>query len=85
MTERINAMPGLLLHPIEATYLAWIDCSQLATDNPHAFFERAGVGLSAGLDFGNRRFVRLNFGCRRELLAQALDRMMLATQALMPG
>ncbi|MBO1504325.1 PatB family C-S lyase [Serratia proteamaculans] len=85
VTERINAMPGLLLQPIEATYLAWIDCSQLAVDNPHAFFEQAGVGLSPGLDFGNRRFVRLNFGCRRELLLQALDRMTLATQALMPN
>lgn len=85
VTERINAMPGLLLQPIEATYLAWIDCSQLAVDNPHAFFEQAGVGLSPGLDFGNRHFVRLNFGCRRELLSQALDRMMLATQALMPN
>ncbi|MGE6472050.1 MalY/PatB family protein [Serratia proteamaculans] len=84
VTERINAMPGLLLQPIEATYLAWIDCSQLAVDNPHAFFEQAGVGLSPGLDFGDRYFVRLNFGCRRELLLQALDRMMLATQALMP-
>ncbi|SMB38113.1 Aminotransferase class I and II [Serratia proteamaculans] len=84
VTERINAMPGLLLQPIEATYLAWIDCSQLATDNPHAFFEQAGVGLSPGLDFGNRHFVRLNFGCRRELLIQALDRMMLATQTLLP-
>ncbi|CAI1495632.1 Cystathionine beta-lyase PatB [Serratia quinivorans] len=83
VTERINAMPGLLLQPIEATYLAWIDCSQLRVDNPHAFFEQAGVGLSPGLDFGNRHFVRLNFGCRRELLTQALDRMMLATQALM--
>ena len=84
VTERINAMPGLLLQPIEATYLAWIDCSQLTVDNPHAFFEQAGVGLSPGLDFGDRYFVRLNFGCRRELLIQALDRMMLATQALMP-
>jgi cystathionine beta-lyase len=83
--ERINAMPGLALQPIEATYLAWIDCSQLPIDNPHAFFEQAGVGLSPGLDFGNRRFVRLNFGCRRELLSQALDRMLLATRSLQPN
>lgn len=83
--ERINAMPGLALQPIEATYLAWIDCSQLPVDNPHTFFEQAGVGLSPGLDFGNRRFVRLNFGCRRELLSQALDRMLLATRSLQPN
>ena len=38
-------MPGLTLLPIEATYLAWIDCSALPVDNPHQFFERAGVGL----------------------------------------
>lgn len=85
VTERINAMPGLTLQPVEATYLAWIDCSQLPVDNPHAFFEQAGVGLSPGLDFGNRRFVRLNFGCRRELLSQALDRMQLATRSLQPN
>lgn len=84
VTERINAIPGLQLQPIEATYLAWIDCSQLAVDNPHAFFEQAGVGLSPGLDFGNRHFVRLNFGCRRELLSQALDRMLIATRSLIP-
>ena len=83
--ERINAMPGLALQPIEATYLAWIDCSQLPVDNPHAFFEQAGVGLSPGLDFGNRHFVRLNFGCRRALLSQALDRMQLATRSLQPN
>ncbi|CAI1103338.1 Cystathionine beta-lyase PatB [Serratia entomophila] len=80
--NRINAMPGLRLHPVEASYLAWIDCSELPVDNPHAFFEQAGVGLSAGLDFGDRRFVRLNFGCRRALLEEALSRMAQACAAL---
>lgn len=84
LTKRINAMPGLTVLPIEATYLAWIDCSALPVDNPHQFFERAGVGLSAGLDFGDRRFVRLNFGCRWALLDEALDRMARACAAL-PG
>ncbi|CAI0770546.1 MULTISPECIES: MalY/PatB family protein [Serratia] len=84
VTERINAMPGLRLPPIEASYLAWIDCSELKVDNPHAFFEQAGVGLSPGLDFGNRRFVRLNFGCRRALLNEALDRMAQACASLPP-
>lgn len=80
VSERINAIPGLHLLPIEATYLAWIDCSELAVDNPHAFFEQAGVGLSPGLDFGDRRFVRLNFGCRYSLLLTALERMALAVE-----
>ncbi|MGL4467405.1 MAG: aspartate aminotransferase, partial [Plesiomonas shigelloides] len=44
--------------------------------------EQAGVGLSPGADFGNARFVRLNFGCRRTLLREALDRMASAVQGL---
>lgn len=84
VTERINAMPGLRLLPIEATYLAWIDCSALPVANPQLFFEHAGVGLSAGLDFGDRRFVRLNFGCRRALLEEALERMARACASVIP-
>ncbi|MFC0227207.1 MalY/PatB family protein [Serratia aquatilis] len=85
VTERINAMPGLQMVPVEATYLAWIDCSGLPVHNPHAFFEQAGVGLSPGLDFGDRRFVRLNFGCRYSLLITALERMAQAIQRVYSG
>ncbi|MFD2179994.1 MalY/PatB family protein [Veronia pacifica] len=70
----INKLPGLTLQHIEATYLAWIDCSQLPVDNPCLFFEKAGVGMSPGIEFGNRKFVRLNFGCTRALLDEALTR-----------
>ncbi|MFB9886825.1 MalY/PatB family protein [Balneatrix alpica] len=82
LMERINAIPGLRLHPIEATYLAWIDCSALALDNPQQFFERHGVGMSPGKDFGNGNFVRLNFGCSRALLEQAINRMEQAVASL---
>lgn len=75
LAERLQEMPGLTLAGPEATYLAWIDASGLDVDNPHAFFEQAGVGLSAGADFGDDRFVRLNFGCPRTVLDTALDRM----------
>lgn len=80
--SRIAQIPGLQLAHTEATYLAWIDCSALPVENPHRFFEQAGVGLSPGADFGNARFVRLNFGCRRTLLREALDRMASAVQSL---
>lgn len=80
--SRIAQIPGLQMTHIEATYLAWIDCSALPVENPHRFFEQAGVGLSPGADFGNAHFVRLNFGCRRALLLEALDRMARAVQAL---
>jgi cysteine-S-conjugate beta-lyase len=71
----IGAIPGLRTTPVEATYLAWIDCAALGLENPVAFFEQAGVGVSNGADFGTAGFVRLNFGCPRALLAQALARM----------
>ena len=80
--QRINAIPGLKMAPLAATYLAWIDASELPVNNPHTFFEEAGVGLSAGVDFGNHNFIRLNFGCRRTLLTEALTRMEKAVAAL---
>ncbi|WP_298139392.1 MalY/PatB family protein [Acidiferrobacter sp.] len=71
----VRTMPGLDITPVEATYLAWIDARGVGADNPQRFFERAGVGLSDGADFGAEGFVRLNFGCRRALLEEALARM----------
>ncbi len=50
--QEIGAMPGLSMAHVEATYLAWIDCRGADLENPAAFFERAGVGLSDGCDFG---------------------------------
>ncbi len=72
--ETAKHTPGLSLDHIEATYLAWIDARQLHVENPATFFEDAGVGLSNGADFDAPGFVRLNFGCPRCLLQQALDR-----------
>ncbi|WP_407330725.1 MalY/PatB family protein [Enterovibrio sp. 27052020O] len=82
LMREINALPGLKLEHIEATYLAWIDCSKLPVDNPFRFFEQAGVGMSPGLDFGNRQFVRLNFGCTRKTLEEAVRRMRAAIATL---
>lgn len=69
---------GLKVIRPEATYLAWIDCRESGIDNPQAFFEAAGVGLSEGSDFGGQGFVRLNFGCPRAVLETALERMLTA-------
>jgi cystathionine beta-lyase len=73
--ESVRRMPGLAMHHPEATYLAWIDCRNLGVKKPAAFFEDAGVGLSDGSSFGGEGYVRLNFGCPRPLLRQALERM----------
>ena len=64
---------------MQATYLAWLDCSEAGIPGkPAGFFAKeARVGLSSGPDFGKggEGFVRLNFACARSTLAAALDRM----------
>ena len=70
-----NKMSGLSMGGVEATYLAWIDTRKLNVPDSVSFFEQAGVGLSDGREFGSNGFVRLNFGCPREMLAEALKRM----------
>lgn len=74
----LAGMPGLAVSHVEATYLAWIDARGLGVDDPAAFFEAAGVGLSSGVDFGLPGWVRLNFGCPQTTLDAALERMRFA-------
>jgi cystathionine beta-lyase len=78
LVSEINQIRGLKLDPVQATFLAWIDVSGLKLDNPPAFFEKAGVGMLAGRDFGDDRFMRLNFGCPRSLVEEAVTRIRLA-------
>lgn len=85
LVEQINQIPGLSLQPGEATYLAWIDVSAAKLDNPPHFFEEAGVGLSPGRDFGDERFMRLNFGCTRETLEEAVRRIRCAMLKHLPA
>ena len=68
-------LPQLKIAPREATYLAWFDARPLGVENPHKLFEDHGVGLSNGNDFGAPGFLRLNFGCRRVMLLEGLERM----------
>ena len=73
--EALDGVAGLKVTRSQATYLAWIDCRASGIEHPQPFFEQAGVGLSEGADFGLPGFVRLNFGCPRAPLDQALARM----------
>ena len=65
--------PLKMVH-LEATYLAWIDVSALQLDSPHQFFLEAGIGISDGKDFGNPNYIRLNFGCPKSRLEDAIKR-----------
>lgn len=70
-------LPGIATTRVEATYLAWLDVSALQLEDPAKFFLQHGVALSDGGPFGAPKghFVRLNFGCPRATLAEALGRL----------
>jgi cystathionine beta-lyase len=76
LAERIPAIR--LIRP-EGTYLALLDCRGLGIE-PGAlndfFLKKAGVYFSDGKIFGDEAvgFVRINFGCPRAQLREALER-----------
>ena len=77
-------LPGVIVEaPVEATYLIWLNVSALKLPDPIAHFEKHGVGLSDGAYFGAKKgtHVRLNFGCSRATLTEALRRMKTAIAA----
>ncbi len=75
--EMVSSIP-------EGTYLTWLDCRTLGLEQPFQFFlEHARVALNDGAAFGRsgQGFVRLNFGCPRATLVEALNRMRDAIRA----
>ena len=77
-------LPGVRVEAdVEATYLLWLNVSALGLEDSIGHFERHGVGLSAGEPFGAARgsHVRLNFGCPRSTLHEAIRRLKSAVAA----
>ncbi len=70
-----DELPLVKMTHVEATYLAWLDVRGLEHEDPAAACRSAGVALSAGAAFGDPAYLRLNFGCRRETLREALRRL----------
>jgi len=78
-----SELDGIRTTVPDATYLAWLDCTGLVKSSkingtPHEFFlKQAKVALNEGREFGSggEGFVRLNFGCPRATLVEALGRM----------
>jgi len=69
----------------EATFLGWLDCSELdLAEPPFEFFLReARVGLNEGITFGPQcgDFVRFNFGTTQANVQEAVNRMKAALAA----
>ena len=80
--DTLGQTKGLVVEPIQATYLAWIDASGLGIEDTKAFFEQHGVGLSSGEQFGQSKYVRMNFACPRETLEEGVRRMQKAIASL---
>ncbi len=72
-------MPGVKTTIPDATYLGWLDFSELGFRKvPYDFFlKHAKVALSNGTIFGEggAGHVRLNFGTSRKILTEGLNRM----------
>ena len=78
----VRQNPKLKLLDQEATFLAWIDASALHVKSPYQFFLDFGVGLSDGEPFGNKNYVRLNFGTQKSVVKTILERMQKAMDSL---
>lgn len=68
------------LTQIEATYLAWLDCSAMGLGDRELrefFIKDAKLGLNAGLSFGREGsgFMRLNFGVSFDKMAQIIKQL----------
>jgi len=74
LKERVARWPALSMSEVEATYLAWLDVQDLDLKDPVGEFEKWGVGLSDGREFGGPGYLRLNFGCPRSILIDACNR-----------
>lgn len=71
-------LPIIKIFKPQGTYLAWLDCREMKYEkNAYQFFlENAKVALNDGNHFGanGSGFVRLNFGCPKSILIDALER-----------
>lgn len=73
-------MPGLQVVQPEGTYLLWVDCSALSTDESDLtewLQHQSRVSVSYGTSFGTdgAGYIRLNVATPRPLLEEALQRM----------
>jgi len=80
-------IPLLKVIKPQASYLAWIDCRSLGLDREElkAFMDKkARLGLNQGYIFGEggEGFVRMNLGCPRSVVREALQRLEQAVSAL---
>lgn len=75
-----SELPELYMVPANATYLIWIDCSQITQDTSclcQFLHRETGLYLSSGESYGEtgRGFIRINAACPKERLEEGLARL----------
>lgn len=70
--------PQLKVCNSESTYLAWIDIAALGIDGEQLeqrALEQQRVWVNGGGMYGDRNFIRINYACPRQRLAEGLNRL----------
>lgn len=80
--QQIAAFEGVSMTHVEATFLAWLNVSDLELENPFQHFLDHGVALSDGKPMGDEHYLRLNFGTNRANLTEILVRIERAIAAI---
>ena len=82
--ETLKQMISLPITPLEGTYLAWVDCSNICQKLSmnsaileETLMEKAKVYLNAGTMYGaaGEGFMRINLACPNAVLVEALNRL----------
>ena len=79
--EYIEAhIPGIKVYPTQASFLMWLDCREMGLSQPELvslFQDKAGLALNDGSIFGpgGEGHMRLNVGCPRSILLDAMQRL----------
>ena len=81
LKQAVDNADGISMTHLSATYLAWLNIDALNLAEAPAHFLRHGLGLSPGADFGDSRYLRLNFGCSQARLEEIIARLDRAVQA----
>lgn len=85
LKDTFNALPQYHVAKLEGTYLAWVDiaASGMNPDRLEAYLEReAGVRVASGSIYGDNSHIRINLACPRQVLADALGRIISALKKL---
>ncbi|MCC6000048.1 MAG: pyridoxal phosphate-dependent aminotransferase [Pararhodobacter sp.] len=81
--EGVNAIPGLSVTPLQATYLEWVDFAgtgMTMEEVRHRVEQEACIAANHGTEFGKggESFMRFNIATPRARVAQAVERLQAA-------